>query len=95
MVRYGAPAIGALLTGLKDEYVHLRQSILEFPSQEGFAQLMREAGLEVVAVKETGFGVVALFLARPSEGLMMAAAAAAVAGAAAGAGAGEGREAGR
>lgn len=91
MVRYGAPAIGALLTGLKDEYVHLRRSILEFPPQEGFAQLMREAGLEVVAVKETGFGVVALFLARPSEELIAASAAAAAAGGeGGGGGAGEG-----
>lgn len=91
MVRYGAPAIGALLTGLKEEYVHLRRSILEFPPQEGFAQLMREAGLEVVAVKETGFGVVALFLARPSEEAILAAAAAAAAsGTVGGGGEGEG-----
>lgn len=89
MVRYGAPAIGALLTGLKEEYVHLRRSILEFPPQEGFAQLMREAGLEVLSVKETGFGVVALFLARPSdEAIAAAAAAAAAAGAAGGEGSG-------
>jgi demethylmenaquinone methyltransferase / 2-methoxy-6-polyprenyl-1,4-benzoquinol methylase len=98
MVRYGAPAIGALLTGLKDEYVHLKRSILEFPSQEGFAQLMREAGLEVVAVKETGFGVVALFLARPSEEAIATAAtatASAASGSEAGARAGAGRDQGR
>lgn len=70
MIRYGAPFIGALLTGLSDEYIHLKRSILEFPTPEAFAELMREAGLEVVVVKETGFGAVSLFLARPSQGLI-------------------------
>lgn len=70
MIRYGAPFIGALLTGLSDEYIHLKRSILNFPTPEAFADLMREAGLEVVDVKETGFGAVSLFLARPSQGLI-------------------------
>jgi len=31
MVKYGAPALGRLVSGLKEEYQHLQQSILSFP----------------------------------------------------------------
>jgi len=65
MIRYGAPLIGSLLTGLNDEYEHLKKSILEFPSVEDFAALMGEAKLDVYEIRETGFGAVTLYLAHP------------------------------
>jgi demethylmenaquinone methyltransferase/2-methoxy-6-polyprenyl-1,4-benzoquinol methylase len=65
MVRYGAPLIGSLLTGLTEEYQHLQRSILNFPPPKDFAALMGQAGLEVYDIKDTGFGVVTLYLARP------------------------------
>jgi demethylmenaquinone methyltransferase/2-methoxy-6-polyprenyl-1,4-benzoquinol methylase len=65
MIRYGAPLIGSLVTGLKDEYMHLQRSILNFPEPPEFAKLMGTCGLDVFDIKETGFGAVSLYLARP------------------------------
>jgi ubiquinone/menaquinone biosynthesis C-methylase UbiE len=57
--------MGAVLTGHKEEYMHLQRSILGFPEPPAFAALMGECGLDVFEVKETGFGVVQLYLAHP------------------------------
>lgn len=65
MIRYGAPLIGSMFTGLKDEYMHLQRSILNFPEPADFAALMESCGLKVFDIKETGFGAVTLYLAHP------------------------------
>jgi demethylmenaquinone methyltransferase/2-methoxy-6-polyprenyl-1,4-benzoquinol methylase len=63
-VHYGVPAIGALLSGPK-QYSYLRRSIAAFPSAPAFAEMMREAGLKVVAVEKLGFGAAHLFVGTP------------------------------
>jgi len=65
MVKYGAPALGSLVSGLKEEYLHLQRSIISFPPPQEFAKQMEENGLEVYEVKDVAFGVVQLYLAHP------------------------------
>lgn len=56
------PRIGALLSGER-EYRYLQRSIAAFPPAAEFADLMREAGLDVVRVERLTFGVCHLYVA--------------------------------
>jgi len=56
------PRLGALLSGAR-EYRYLERSIAAFPPPEAFADLMRAAGLRVVAVQPLTFGVCCLYVA--------------------------------
>lgn len=58
------PWVGAALSGAK-EYRYLHESIAAFPPAERFAEVMREAGLDVLAVRPFTFGVVTLYVATP------------------------------
>ncbi len=58
------PWVGAALSGAK-EYRYLHESIAAFPPAERFAEVMREAGLDVLAVRPLTFGVVTLYVATP------------------------------
>lgn len=64
-IRTLVPRIGALLSGAK-EYRYLQESIAAFPAPEAFADLMREAGLEVLEVRPLTFGVCCLYVATPT-----------------------------
>ena len=59
------PAVGGLLSGSR-EYSYLQASIAAFPSPDRFADLMREAGLEVEEVAKLTFGVAHIFVGRRS-----------------------------
>jgi demethylmenaquinone methyltransferase/2-methoxy-6-polyprenyl-1,4-benzoquinol methylase len=60
------PFIGGALTGVKDAYRYLPESITNFPGVEDLAAQMRRAGFESVEfVRMTG-GLVALHLGRES-----------------------------
>ena len=61
------PWLGAVLSGEK-EYRHLHQSIAAFPRPQAFADVMRESGLDVIAVRPMTFGVVCLYVATPRKG---------------------------
>lgn len=61
------PRIGALLSG-KKEYRYLQKSIAAFPPAETFAQMMRDAGLEVEQVVPLTFGVCHLYVGRVPGG---------------------------
>jgi demethylmenaquinone methyltransferase/2-methoxy-6-polyprenyl-1,4-benzoquinol methylase len=63
-IRTVVPWVGSLLSGAK-EYRYLQQSIAAFPPPEAFADVMREAGLEVLRVQSLTFGVCCLYVARP------------------------------
>jgi len=63
-IRTVVPWVGSLLSGAK-EYRYLQQSIAAFPAPEAFADLMRQAGLEVLQVQPLTFGVCCLYVARP------------------------------
>jgi demethylmenaquinone methyltransferase/2-methoxy-6-polyprenyl-1,4-benzoquinol methylase len=60
------PFIGALLSGRR-EYRYLEQSIAAFPAAPAFAELMRQSGLEVLAVTPLTFGVCHLYVATPER----------------------------
>lgn len=65
MINYGAPAMGVIVSGLKDEYIHLQKSILDFPPPDEFSELMGVCGLDVFKIDHIGFGAVTLYLAKP------------------------------
>lgn len=59
------PRMGALLSGSR-EYRYLQQSIAAFPPAEEFADLMREAGMRVLAVHALTFGSCNLYVGEPA-----------------------------
>jgi demethylmenaquinone methyltransferase/2-methoxy-6-polyprenyl-1,4-benzoquinol methylase len=61
------PRLGAWLSG-GEEYRYLQASIAAFPTPEEFAEQMRTAGLQVVAIEPLTFGVCHLYVATPVEG---------------------------
>jgi demethylmenaquinone methyltransferase / 2-methoxy-6-polyprenyl-1,4-benzoquinol methylase len=65
-VRRVIPYVGALLSGER-EYRYLQKSIAAFPPAAVFAQLMNEAGLDVLRIQRLGFGACHLYVARPRE----------------------------
>ena len=62
-IRVVVPRVGAWLSGAR-EYRYLQRSIEAFPPAPRFAELMTEAGLEVLEVRPLTFGVVNLYVAR-------------------------------
>ena len=60
------PRLGSWLSGER-EYRYLQQSIAAFPKAEDFAAVMREAGLDVLAIDRLGFGACHLYVASPKE----------------------------
>ncbi len=58
------PFIGGLLSG-KKEYRYLQESIAAFPPASEFAEMMVQAGLEIVKVEALTFGVAHLYVGSP------------------------------
>ena len=54
------PRLGQVLTGDRDSYQYLVESIRKFPRQEQFAEMIREAGFANVAYQDFTTGVAAL-----------------------------------
>ena len=54
------PPIGQAVTGDRDSYRYLVESIRKFPDQEGFAEMIRAAGFGQVKVRNLTLGVAAL-----------------------------------
>ncbi len=65
-VKYGVPAIGALLSS-HGEYKYLRESIEAFDSVEAFEERLVRAGFEVELVEPLTFGACVLFVAKRRE----------------------------
>ncbi len=63
-LRVVVPRLGAWLSG-SPEYRYLQTSISAFPPPEEFADLMRQAGIEVLKVQPLTFGVCHLYVGRP------------------------------
>lgn len=57
------PIIGKLCTGHKDEFKYLADSILAFPDQESFAQMLLEAGFSQVSHSNRSMGIVSIHIA--------------------------------
>ncbi|MFV0359026.1 bifunctional demethylmenaquinone methyltransferase/2-methoxy-6-polyprenyl-1,4-benzoquinol methylase UbiE [Tropicimonas sp.] len=54
------PVMGRVVTGDRDSYQYLVESIRKFPDQERYAAMIREAGFEQVKYRNMTMGVVAL-----------------------------------
>ncbi len=62
-LRHAIPAIGAALTGDRDGFVYLNDSIRQFPAQAQLAAELRRAGFTTISWKDLSGGVVALHTA--------------------------------
>lgn len=60
------PRVGALISGSKDAYTYLPESVRKFPEAGALAEEFREAGFAEVEYELLTFGIVALHLARTS-----------------------------
>lgn len=56
------PALGGMLSGSRDAYTYLPESVRKFPDAEGLANQMRDAGFANVRFERMTFGIVALHL---------------------------------
>jgi demethylmenaquinone methyltransferase/2-methoxy-6-polyprenyl-1,4-benzoquinol methylase len=54
------PRLGQILTGDRDSYQYLVESIRKFPRQEAFAEMIREAGFAQVDYQDYSTGIAAL-----------------------------------
>ena len=54
------PVMGQIVTGDRDSYQYLVESIRKFPDQDSFASMIRRAGFEQVSYRNLTMGVVAL-----------------------------------
>ena len=54
------PALGQVVTGDRDSYQYLVESIRQFPEQQAFAQMIRQAGFGQVSYRNLTMGVAAL-----------------------------------
>jgi demethylmenaquinone methyltransferase/2-methoxy-6-polyprenyl-1,4-benzoquinol methylase len=74
-IRYIVPILGAILSGAPREYMHLQNSIKEFPSPNDFVDLMQSLGcgqqlngrFRVDNLIQLNFGSVQLYLATPVD----------------------------
>jgi demethylmenaquinone methyltransferase/2-methoxy-6-polyprenyl-1,4-benzoquinol methylase len=62
-LRHAIPAIGGMLTGDRDGFVYLNDSIRQFPRQEGLAAELKAAGFSQVSWTDLSGGIVALHTA--------------------------------
>lgn len=58
--RYVLPQIGAMISGSKDAYTYLPESVKKFPGAEALAAEMKSVGFTKVEFERMTFGVVAL-----------------------------------
>jgi demethylmenaquinone methyltransferase / 2-methoxy-6-polyprenyl-1,4-benzoquinol methylase len=63
-IRTVVPRLGAALSGAR-EYRYLQESIAAFPAPEAFADMMRDAGMDVLEVRPLTFGVCHLYVGTP------------------------------
>ncbi|HJP21976.1 MAG TPA: class I SAM-dependent methyltransferase [Alphaproteobacteria bacterium] len=54
------PALGDVVTGNREAYLYLAESIRRFPNQQNFAAMITEAGLERVRVRNLSGGIAAM-----------------------------------
>ena len=62
------PVIGGLLSGSRDAYAYLPESVRKFPNAEELAEQMRHAGFENVTFERMTGGIVALHIGRAPAG---------------------------
>ena len=65
--RYILPLIGNLISGHKNAYTYLNQTVEEFPYGETFANHFKEAGFEKVDIHPLTFGIASIYVAEKSK----------------------------
>lgn len=60
------PAVGGLISGSRDAYTYLPESVRKFPDADGLAEQMRDAGFAQVRFERMTVGIVALHLGERS-----------------------------
>lgn len=65
-LRFGIPLWGKICTGDASGFVYLAKSIKAFPDQEGFTQMLKDAGFKKVEWTNVTFGVAAVHIAHKS-----------------------------
>jgi Methylase involved in ubiquinone/menaquinone biosynthesis len=60
--RHILPKLGTAISGSKDAYTYLPESVRKFPDAEGLAAKMQEAGMRYVQFERMTFGIVALHI---------------------------------
>ena len=58
------PVIGGALSGSRDAYTYLPESVRKFPSADQLAEMMRRAGFEDARYERLTMGIVALHVGR-------------------------------
>jgi demethylmenaquinone methyltransferase/2-methoxy-6-polyprenyl-1,4-benzoquinol methylase len=58
------PVIGGAISGARDAYTYLPESVRKFPEAEGLAEMMRECGYGAVEWEYLTFGIVGLHFGR-------------------------------
>jgi demethylmenaquinone methyltransferase/2-methoxy-6-polyprenyl-1,4-benzoquinol methylase len=58
------PSLGGVLSGSKDAYAYLPESVRKFPSAEELAQMMRDVGFSEVSFERITGGIVCLHVAQ-------------------------------
>lgn len=58
------PRVGGLISGNRDAYSYLPESVATFPEGDGFATILTECGYKNVEVKKLTFGVATIYLAQ-------------------------------
>lgn len=56
------PAVGGVISGSREAYTYLPESVRKFPDAEGLAQQMRDAGFDNVRFERMTAGIVALHM---------------------------------
>ena len=62
------PLVGRLISKHSEAYSYLPASVIEFPTGETFAEMLRRAGFSEVSSETLSFGIVYLYLARVPRG---------------------------
>jgi demethylmenaquinone methyltransferase/2-methoxy-6-polyprenyl-1,4-benzoquinol methylase len=66
------PWVGGIISGSRDAYSYLPESIKKFPGAEGLAEQMRSAGFSSVEFERLTFGAVALHLGKKESSVRSA-----------------------
>jgi ubiquinone/menaquinone biosynthesis C-methylase UbiE len=75
-IRHVVPIVGGILSGKPKEYLHLQNSIKDFPTPQNFVKLMEglscgkegKGRFRVDELKQLNFGSVQLYVTVPIEG---------------------------
>jgi demethylmenaquinone methyltransferase / 2-methoxy-6-polyprenyl-1,4-benzoquinol methylase len=64
------PWVGGMISGSRDAYSYLPESIKKFPGAEGLAEQMQAAGFSNIEFERLTFGAVALHLGKKESGVL-------------------------